>query len=117
MFRDILKGAVDGVPGATGAIFADWEGESVEHYFNGADDDIKLVGAYQGILLNLVKSAAENVGLGEVNEVMLVTEGAKVMARSLKDGYFLVMLLETGTNSGLAKRALRATAELIDEEI
>jgi len=117
MFKEILKGAVEDVPGAMGAIFADWEGESVEHYFGGADDEIRLVGAHQGILLNLMKTASDNVGLGEVNEVMFVTDEAKVMARPLKDGYFLVMLLQSHSNSGLAKRALRRAADVLDEEI
>jgi predicted regulator of Ras-like GTPase activity (Roadblock/LC7/MglB family) len=117
MFREILKEAVDEVPGAMGAIFADWEGEAVDHYFSGEDDEIKLVGAHQGILLNLMKTASDNVGLGGVNEVMLVMDGAKVMARPLKDGYFLVLLVENGCNSGIARRTLRRTALLLDEEI
>jgi len=117
VFKDILKSTVEGLPGALGAIFADWEGESVEHFFAGPEDEIKLLGAHQGILLNLVKEAAAGAGHGAVKCMMLTTDKARVVVQPIKDGYFLVLLLTRHCNSGLALRAASSAAGVLSGEI
>lgn len=117
MFKKILQEAVEGLPGAVGAIFADWEGEAVEQFFPGPDDDIKLLGAHQGIILNLIGEAAGESGLGPVRGVLITLDDAKIAVQPLKDGYFLVLLTRATCNGGLALRALRNAAEVLREEI
>lgn len=117
MFKKILQETVEGLPGAVGAIFADWEGEAVEQFFPGPVDEIKLLGAHQGIILNLIKDAAGESGLGTVNGVLMTFDGAKVVVQPLKDGYFLVLLTDGTCNGGLALRALRDAADILREEI
>lgn len=117
MFKKILRETVEGLPGAVGAIFADWEGEAVEQFFPGPDDDIKLLGAHQGIILNLINEAAGEGRLGAVKGVLITLDGAKVAVQPLKDGYFLVLLTDARCNGGRALRALQEAAEVIREEI
>lgn len=116
MFKEILKKMVDAVPGARGAVFADWEGESVEHYYSGPEYDIKLVGAHQGILLNIMGEVSTGCGLGGVRCMLVTTGKGKLLVRPVKDGYYLAMLLGPSASGGLAMRAAEtAAAELIDE--
>lgn len=116
-FKDILKGLVESVPGAAGAIFVDWEGEAVEYFFAGADDDIKLLGAHHGILLNLLRDASENMGQGKVQRLMVATETAKVMVQTLKDGYFLVAVASPVSNTGRAYHMMDKAAKILNEDI
>ena len=117
MFKEILKDAVAGTIGATGAIFVDGEGESVGHFFRGPEYDIKLLGAHCGILLGLVREAAGNIGQGEVRCMVLATDDAKVVVQPLKDGYSLVMLLDGRANTGMALRGAMRAAKILMEEI
>lgn len=117
VFKEILKGAVDGLPGATGAILADWEGESVEFYFTGPDYDIKLLGAHEGILLNLINEAAGNNGHGDVKALLMTMDEGKVVVQPLKDGYYLVLLLGRAANTGRALRGAGTAASKIIEEL
>lgn len=117
MFKEILKKAVDSIPGARGAIFADWEGESVEHCFYGPDDDIKLLGAHQGILLNLLADSTKENGQGRVLCMLVSTEGFRFIVQPVKDGYFLVILLSDSGNGGIALKVARDTADILMQEI
>ena len=117
MFKEILKKAVAGTPGATGAIFVDWEGEAVDYFFLGKDDEIKLVGAHHGILMNLLSDAAKNTAQGRVLGMIYTAEDAKVVVQPVKDGYLLVMLLAVQANAGIALRAARRTAGILKEEV
>ncbi|MBI5191102.1 MAG: roadblock/LC7 domain-containing protein [Nitrospirae bacterium] len=117
MFKKILQETVEGLPGAVGAIFADWEGEAVEQFFPGPVDDIKLLGAHQGIILHLIAEAGGESGLGAAEVVLITLADAKVVVQPLKDGYFLVLLAERTCNGGLALRATGRAAEILREEI
>ncbi len=108
---------VDEVPGASGAIFADWEGESVECVSKGSDEDIKLLGAHHGILLNLAREVAENSMQGGVKGMLVISEGGKVVVQPVKDGYYVVLLLSPHGNAGVAMKILGEAAELLGREI
>lgn len=117
MFKDILKKMVGDVPGAVGAIFADWEGESVEHYYAGPEDDIKLLGAHQGILLNSIGNLTGGNGTGALRCMLVSTDAAKLVVRPLKEGYYMVLMLSPGSNGGLALRASETAARKLLAEI
>jgi predicted regulator of Ras-like GTPase activity (Roadblock/LC7/MglB family) len=117
LFKEILKGMVDSVPGAKGAIFADWEGESVDFHYAGPEDDIKLIGAHQGILLNIMGEVSAGCGLGEVRSMLITTGRGKLLVRPVKDGYYLAMLLGPYASGALAMRAANAAAAVLMAEI
>ena len=117
MFQEILQRVVDGVPGAAGVIFADWEGESVECVSNWQDEDIKLLGAHHGIILNLAREVAENCAQGGINGMLVSSEVGRVVVQPVKEGYYLVMLLPPHGNVGVAFKKLREAAELFRQEI
>jgi len=117
VFKELLKDIVDGLPGAAGAILADWEGESVDFFFRGPDYDIKLLGAHHGILLNLAKEASDNNGLGDIRALMVSMGEHRVVVQPLKDGYYLVLLLDRGANGGQALRVAGIAATRLIEEI
>ena len=117
MFQEILQKVVDDVPGAAGVIFADWEGESVEYVSNGREEDIKLLGAHLGIILNLAREVAENCAQGGIRGMLVSSEAGRVVVQPVKEGYYLVMLLPSNGNIGVAFKKLREASELFMQEI
>ncbi len=54
-FKRILTELVTAVPGASGAILADWEGEAVEQFSFYDDFEMKLIGAHKGYFNRVAK--------------------------------------------------------------
>ena len=107
MFQHILKVTVDRVDGAIGALFLDWEGESVE--IAGGDSatyDLKIIGAYQAIFLNRVKQICNNLQHGSPERFKLELTEMILLNWILRDGYYVVLLLESGSNEGVAWQEL-----------
>jgi len=70
-FKRILTELVTAVPGASGAILADWEGEAVEQFSFYDDFEMKLIGAHKGIILNRVREAYADLNVGELQEIVI----------------------------------------------
>jgi predicted regulator of Ras-like GTPase activity (Roadblock/LC7/MglB family) len=117
LFQEILQKAVEEVPGAAGAIFADWEGESVEYVSKGQEEDLKLLGAHQGIILNLAREVAANCTQGGIKGMLVSSEVGRIVVQPVKEGYYIVMLLSPYGNAGIAFKMLREAVELFRQEI
>lgn len=93
--------------GAIAAVFADYEGETVELLTNGLPiDDVKIIGAYQGIYLTRLRNLCDRVSAGAIDRFKFDFTGAKVMSIDLKDGYYITLVLDHGANEGVAWRHL-----------
>lgn len=107
-FRRILNDLVTSCEGATAAIFLDYEGETVELLSNGEldKDDLKIIGAYQGIFLTRLKLLCERIDGGEPNRFKIQFAGSCLLSYDLKDGYYVVLVTEPNVNEGLAWQRL-----------
>ncbi len=120
VFRRILHELVLSTPGAIGALFLDHEGETVEMLhdrpFEAEDHDIKVMGAYQGIFLMHLRELCERTSIGTPHRFKVEFAAAKVLSRDLKDGYYLVFLVDRTANEGVAWRNLeRCRGQLLAE--
>jgi len=93
---------MEAVPGATGAILADWEGEAVEQCCLYDVFALKVIAAHKGILLNLMKDAHQKMESGELRHTLITTDEQHFLAGSIGDDYFLVMTLDKTAIVGLA---------------
>lgn len=116
-FKRILKELIDAVPGATGAILADWEGEAVEQCCQYDDYDLKVIGAHKGILLNLMKEAHEKMDAGVLKHTVITTDGQHLLTGSIGTDYFLVMTLDTTAIVGLAIHHFQVAVDRMHKEI
>jgi hypothetical protein len=64
-FKTLLNALVENVPGAQGAIIADWEGESVEQVGIMDDYDLKVIGAHKGVILHNMREVVDRLGDGD----------------------------------------------------
>jgi len=120
-FRQILLELLQSTHGSLGALFLDWEGESVEviteRPFDADDHDLKVIGAYQGIFLTQLKKVCDDVEAGVPHRFKMEFARTKILSCDLKDGYYVVFIVEATANEGVAWRHLEMCRERLILEI
>jgi len=116
-FKTILKNLMDSVPGSTGAILADWEGEAVEQACLYDVFDLKVTGAHKGILLNLMRDAHQKMEAGELRHATITTEKQHYMLGPIGADYFLVLTLDKSAIIGLAIYHFQTAIDRMHKEI
>ncbi len=116
-FGDILEGMVRRVPGAVGAIFADWEGEAVDQFAHIPPIDIQLVGAHWGVVFNAARQFLETLRGGAIEELWVEGRNALVMVRSVTDKYYVVLAARRTVHLGTARRELERSAQMLLTEM
>ena len=81
------------------------------------DDRLRLVGAYQGIALGEAQRAAARHDLGPVRELVSRYEQGYVILQPLKDGYYVVLVLESGASVALSRHLLGPTQARMNREL
>jgi predicted regulator of Ras-like GTPase activity (Roadblock/LC7/MglB family) len=117
-FGEILRALVERVPGAVGAIFADWEGESIDHFAALPPFEIRLIGAYWGIVLGQTVERLARAGGGAVEELLVECEEAVVLVRPVTSRYYVVLQgTRSGIHLGTARRELKHSAATLIGEV
>ena len=107
----MLGSLLERTKGARGAVFCDFEGEFVELVIADprlSDYDMKVFGAHAAAWLNLETG---------VQELRIRCSRGTLLCRSLRDGYYLVLLLAEGRPSGAAAFELQRTAAELAREL
>ena len=121
IFRNILRDLLTSFPGAIGAMFLDQQGESVEvtteRPFDADDHDLKVIGAYVGIFLAQLHRICQTLEAGRPRRFKLQFLLTTILSCDLRDGYYLVLVVEAGTNEGLAWRRLEACRDRLLAEM
>ena len=116
-FKKLLTTLVESVPGASGAILADWEGEAVEQHTRGDAYEIKVTAAHWGILLTRLKGLHEKYAAGSVQQSVISTDDQHVIIGAIGDDYALVMTMTRNALPLLGLQRFREIAELLHKEI
>ncbi len=116
-FKTILKGLVESVPGATGAILADWEGEAVEQHCLYDDYELKIIAAHKGIVLSRMKEVHADFPGGEVGDVVITTDTRHILMGTVGPDYSLVMTLDREAVVGHALYRFRDAVKRLAKEI
>jgi predicted regulator of Ras-like GTPase activity (Roadblock/LC7/MglB family) len=111
-FADILRQMVERVPGAVGAIFADWEGEAVDQFAHIPAIEIQLVGAHWGVILSLTDARLRTT-VGAVHEILVEGEHALVFIRAVTDRYYVVLAAKKSVHLATARRELERSAQTL----
>jgi predicted regulator of Ras-like GTPase activity (Roadblock/LC7/MglB family) len=119
VFRLILNEMLVTTGGALAALFLDWEGETVELVCDRDLDDhsLRILGAYQGIFLGQLRSLCDNAGFGEPHRFKIEFAETSILSADVKDGYYLVLLVDRSANEGVAWRKLERCRERLMEEM
>jgi len=106
--------------GARGAVLCDYDGEFVELVVVDpalSAYDMKVAGAQIAAVWAGLQSGSIDSGAGGILELRLGCDGGTLLCRTLRDGYYLVLLLARGTPSAPAAFALRRTASAMAAEL
>nr|WP_279342300.1 roadblock/LC7 domain-containing protein [Geotalea sp. SG265] len=113
-----MKELVESVPGSTGAILADWEGEAVEQYCLTDTYELKVTAAHQGIIISQLRDVLKGFpAAGELTHLSIKTESQLFIVGVVGADYSLVMTMETDALRGRAERAFARATRLLVKEI
>lgn len=117
-FKAILRELVESVPGVTGAILTDWEGEAVEcHALSGDEFDLKILGAHQNIILNRLREIQHDEPSQALSEAVITTDLQRIVIGAVGKDYSLVMALERRALLGRAIFRMQQSIRLLEKEI
>ena len=117
-FQTLLTKLVERVPGAIGAILADWEGEAVAQYCPEWDEyELKVLGAHSGILFNMMKEIHAQFDDGGVEDAVIATDLCRVVVGAVGPDYCLVMTVDPAAIVGRALYHFRQARERLHKEI
>jgi len=116
-FKSLLTELVDSVPGARGAIVADWEGEAVDQVGPMDAYDLRLLGAHKGIILGNLRIMLDRIGDEELQEVVISTSDTQTLVMPITADYFLVLTGCRRQLLGKARFAARRCIGLLKQEI
>ena len=117
-FATILRDLVISTDGAIAAMLLDSEGEAVQVI--GEDflrDELKIIGAYQGIFLSEARKVASGMSQGNVERIKVDWSGSTMLNQVLEDGYYLVMVLCAGSNEARGWKEMERCSERIRREL
>ena len=117
-FKKIMGNLVNSTPGATGAIFLDWEGESVDQY--AAENDgyhLKVLGAHKGVILNLIENAQKTAEKSTIECVSIKMKNFSVIMAPVKEGYFVVLAITPDSSISRARYGIRNAAKALKSEM
>lgn len=112
-FHQILRELVVGLPEAWGAIFVDWEGESVELFATTDEYEVKLAGAEAQLLLSRMVASGKDSGMGRTRSAMIRAKEHAFFLHTLDEEYFVLLAANSAVLAGLAHARLAvAVSEL-----
>ena len=117
MFDAALKDVISKIDGAVGALIMGLDGISVARAVDDASPlDVDVVAAeYTSILRNAMRNA-DDVPVGALREIALVTDRFAFLLKPITSEYFLVLVLESLDGLGRARFELRKTQLALEEE-
>jgi hypothetical protein len=125
-FRQLLGELVAAVPGARGAIFCDYEGESVDLHVAEPQPagcgalslyDLKVCGAQLTAAWLLLQERSKDHGAGLLDALRLRTDQGTLLCAAVKGSYYLTLLLAPATPVARAALVLEKAARRFAEEM
>lgn len=116
-FKRWLNELLTRVPGAQGAILADWEGEAVEQIGLLDDYDLKVIAAHKGVILSNLREVVDRLGDDQLNEVVITTKCGQTLILPVTRDYYLVLTMDRSDMLGRALLEARRCRQALYREI
>lgn len=116
-FRTLLGQLVANVPGARGAIIADWEGEAVDQVGLMDSYDLQVLGAHKGVVLHNLCRVVSRLGNDRLTEVVITTTLGQTVILPITRDYFLLLTCDRHSVIGQALHQARRCLPALQREI
>ena len=118
IFDDVVQNAVSQVYGGRAAVIMGRDGIALSQFrAESSDVDIETLGIEYANLYAEIGKAAETLGSGSVQEVMLLTDQFQILIRSVNPEYFIALILAPDGNLGKGRFLLRVSVPKIVAEL
>ena len=118
MFKEVLREAQNHTEGCLGVLIMGTDGIPVERVWQPEAAEMNLdvaVAEYTSLVRNARRTNRE-MGLGNLNEVVLSGESGIFILRFIGEDYFIVMILSPDGNFGRGRYELRRAELLLEKE-
>ena len=116
-FQRIVNELVELIPGATGVILADAEGEAVVCAGSADEYDLRLLAAHKGIIIGQVREVNSRLYGARSCELVVTTATGRCIVGTVGTEYALSMTLHRDAPVGPALYRFREARELLVREI
>lgn len=118
IFEEVAKEIVERVYGGLASIIMGRDGIPLSMYLKeGVSLDLEPLGIEYSNLLSQILQASINIGTGEVNEIVLLTNQFSVILRVISPDYFICLILSPDGNLGKAKYLIRVNLPKLRAEL
>ena len=118
MFKSILKTIVTNCSGGVGAILMGYDGIGIDQFSVEENAlDLNLVGIEYSIVIKEIRTAADILSVGALQEVSIKSEHYYVIIHSLTDEYFVALIIERKGNYGQGRYLLMREAPGLRQEL
>jgi len=117
-FSDTLGGLAKRIEGAVAAIILGIDGIPIERYITALEPglDVEMIATELTTLLRRGMHTATDTALGDLREMVIVTEKLTILLRPITPDYFLMLAVIPGGNVGRARYELRKAQLVLEEE-
>lgn len=91
------------------------DGIIIERVGEEKDEDFDALAAEYAVVLNRSRSTAVDTGLGQLNELLTITNQSILLTKILNEDYFMMVKLHTDSSLGRARYEVRRTELMIEE--
>ncbi|HVT43290.1 MAG TPA: hypothetical protein VMT00_02765 [Thermoanaerobaculia bacterium] len=117
-FRRILEEMVRGVEGSIAALFLDYEGEAIEIVCSGGvSEEIRIVGAYQGIFLEHLRRISRSFSWGQPERFKIDLTASRIFSSVVNEDYYVVLIAVPSSNEGNAWHRIGRCRDALLREI
>lgn len=114
-FSERLNSLIGDVEGSSGAALVGIDGIAIESSSQGID--MVNVGAEYSAILGDAQKASQDLNLGEIRAISILTDQMNLVFSLLKSEYFLALSVKNRGNWGEARHKLRGHAPKFEEEM
>lgn len=109
MFKETLETILDKTEGSLGALIMGADGLPVEKWFvsDGSEANLDVAAAELTSLVRNANRSGDDLGLGNLRELMMVLEGVTFIIRLFNREYFLVLAVKPDGNLGRGRYEMR----------
>lgn len=116
MFKNTLQQIYTKIEGALGVMIVAHDGVIVEQVSHSPDFNLELLGAEFAALLKGTQRFCGGTDLGDVEEMTIQTNQARILARFITSEYYLLLVLSSRASAGRAQHELRKAQLLLEGE-
>lgn len=120
MFQERLQHVVENVEGSFACVLMGFDGISLDTYIAPKDPgefDIQGVGLEYSVVIKQIRTTAELLEAGKVQEVAIYSERLLTLVRVLNDEYFIALAMRPTGNYGKGRYLLRVVAPELNREL